>query len=228
MSISLKDLIGYHIQATDGELGKVTDVYFDDKEWAVRYLVVKLGSWMEREKVLLSPLCVKAVDSPSRRIDVSLNRQQVKNSPDIDTDKTVTMKMEADTLIYYRWPLYWSDVGIWGTTANYPGNLGKNDTGRRSNSSERGTHLRSTREVLGYSIRTPDQRLGRINDVLVQKSNWRLESLVARTRRWLPSKSVLLAPKDIQAISWKNGEFQTSLAANNIRHRPKYDHAEQT
>ena len=42
-----KDLFDYTIQATDADnIGKVHDVYFDEEEWAVRYLVVDVGSWL--------------------------------------------------------------------------------------------------------------------------------------------------------------------------------------
>ena len=41
---TMKDLQGYVIQATDGDIGHVKDVYFDDQQWVARYLVVETGS----------------------------------------------------------------------------------------------------------------------------------------------------------------------------------------
>ena len=41
-----KDLVGYGVGATDGAIGHVKDVYFDDGMWVVRYLVVDAGSWL--------------------------------------------------------------------------------------------------------------------------------------------------------------------------------------
>ena len=35
-----KDLEGSAIGATDGAIGDVKDLYFDDEEWVIRYLVV--------------------------------------------------------------------------------------------------------------------------------------------------------------------------------------------
>ena len=51
---SAKDLYGYVIRATDGEFGKVHDVYFDDRAWTVHYLVVETGDWLLGRKVLLT------------------------------------------------------------------------------------------------------------------------------------------------------------------------------
>ena len=39
-----KDLKNLAIQATDGEIGKVKDLYFDDDAWVLRYFVVETGS----------------------------------------------------------------------------------------------------------------------------------------------------------------------------------------
>lgn len=52
---TLKDLQGCAIRATDGDLGHVKDVYFDDQRWVVRYLIVKTGSPLASRKVLISP-----------------------------------------------------------------------------------------------------------------------------------------------------------------------------
>jgi hypothetical protein len=34
------------IEATDGNLGSVVDLCFDDRSWTIRYLVVDAGSWL--------------------------------------------------------------------------------------------------------------------------------------------------------------------------------------
>ena len=52
---SMNDLKGYTIGATDGEIGHVTDFFFDDQRWTVRFLVVETGSWLLSRKVLISP-----------------------------------------------------------------------------------------------------------------------------------------------------------------------------
>jgi sporulation protein YlmC with PRC-barrel domain len=53
---NVKDLQGYAIRATDGVIGEVEDMYFDDEGWAIRYLVVNTGRWLS------------CCPSPSRRL----------------------------------------------------------------------------------------------------------------------------------------------------------------
>jgi hypothetical protein len=55
MQKSTKDLKRNTIVATDGEIGKVEDFYFDDRSWTMRYLVADTGNWLLGRKVLISP-----------------------------------------------------------------------------------------------------------------------------------------------------------------------------
>ena len=43
MFYRLDKLNGLPIEATDGEVAKVNDIYFDDHRWAARYLMVETG-----------------------------------------------------------------------------------------------------------------------------------------------------------------------------------------
>src|SRR5580698_4198641 len=55
---SMQELEGFAIHATDGAIGHVSDFYFDDHTWVVRYLVVQTGSWLLSRKVLISPVAL--------------------------------------------------------------------------------------------------------------------------------------------------------------------------
>jgi len=55
MRRSVKKLFEDKLGASDGEIGHVKDFYFDDQNWAVRYLVADTGSWMPGRLVLISP-----------------------------------------------------------------------------------------------------------------------------------------------------------------------------
>ncbi len=62
MKRSVKGLVGYTMGATDGEIGKVKDFYFDDKTWTIRYLIVETGDWLYGRKVLISPQALLVAD----------------------------------------------------------------------------------------------------------------------------------------------------------------------
>src|SRR3990172_2839645 len=92
---NLKDIEKCTLHATDGDIGRVKDLYFDDHTWVVRYLIVDTGSWLSDRKVLLSPISIRKPDWPAHRLPAAVTRDQVKNSPDIDTDKPVSRQHEA-------------------------------------------------------------------------------------------------------------------------------------
>src|ERR1700678_379977 len=101
---NVKDLHGFAIRATDGELGTVDQLYFDDETWAIRYLTVETGGWLGGRPVLISPMSVIRADLEEKGLDVALTKSQVENSPDIDTHKPVSRQHEAAYNRYYGYP----------------------------------------------------------------------------------------------------------------------------
>ncbi|WP_183568557.1 PRC-barrel domain-containing protein [Mucilaginibacter sp. SP1R1] len=90
MERNIKSLIPYSIGATDGMIGEVEEFYFDDESWKIRYLIVKTGDWLAERKVLISPEAIVKQPWKEGFFPVSLTKEQVQNSPDIDTEKPVS------------------------------------------------------------------------------------------------------------------------------------------
>ena len=75
---------GFHLLATDGEVGHVDDFLIDDT-WTVRHLVADTSNWLVGQAVLIAPSSVDKIDSPGKKIRLRLSRDEVKNSPSVDT-----------------------------------------------------------------------------------------------------------------------------------------------
>ncbi|NLE01212.1 MAG: PRC-barrel domain containing protein, partial [Fibrobacter sp.] len=56
---SAKEMTGIALEAVDGTIGKLEQFFFDDQNWAVRYIVADIGSWLSAKRVLLSPASVE-------------------------------------------------------------------------------------------------------------------------------------------------------------------------
>jgi len=78
MLIKAKTLNGYNLNGLDGEIGKVKEFYFDDKHWAIRYLVVDTGSWLADRQVLISPYALGDVNQEYQNIAVHLTKSRLK------------------------------------------------------------------------------------------------------------------------------------------------------
>jgi hypothetical protein len=87
---SVKRLRGQPIVASDGAIGFIVDVYFDDRDWRVRYLVLDTGRPMPQRQVLVSPSCVVPADD--ERLHVRLSRKQVEKCPELDEDRPVFLQ----------------------------------------------------------------------------------------------------------------------------------------
>ena len=61
-------LKGFVIRASDGELGTVDQLYFDDETWAIRYLTVETGGWLGGRSVLISPISIVHTDWAAQAI----------------------------------------------------------------------------------------------------------------------------------------------------------------
>ena len=241
---NVKELSGLAVGARDGELGKVKDVYFDDQRWAIRHLVVDTGGWLMERKVLVSPRAVRGVEWDREVIDVDLTKQQVKDSPGIDTDRPVSRQHEIDYYRYFGYPNYWEGANLWGTTMlPYPwvgasadpmiaastpvdSTVAREVQGRIDEEIDRAdVHLRSCDEVSGYDILATDGSIGEVDDFVFDDENWAIRHLVVDTRKWLPGKHVLISPEQIDHVSWEEREVYVRMTRDGVKNAPEYDPA---
>ena len=103
-----REVIGYHLHATDDTLGHVEDLIIDDESWTVRYLAVDTSSWWFGGHVLISPRWIRAVRWPERMVDLSVPRDVIKHSPTWNPTYPITQAYEDDLLDYYRLRQAWS------------------------------------------------------------------------------------------------------------------------
>ena len=103
MSCNAISLIGFGIHASDGDIGTVIDLYFDDATWTVRFLVVETGSWFFAKAILLSSSVARLPDWPERRVSVTVTRKEAEESPDVGTKLPVLRLKERELGARYGW-----------------------------------------------------------------------------------------------------------------------------
>mgnify|MGYP002624559265 CR=1 FL=1 len=231
-------LIGYKIQATDGQLGKVHDFYFDDKAWRVRYLVADTGNWLPGRKVLIAPEALHKPNWAESIFPVALSKGEIKESPSIDYDQPVSLQHELALSEYYNWDPYWKDVaGIAYTQTNIYNPIRPAISTPKAKTAENtppgkaeelkkkdaDPHLRSMREVTNYDIRATDGNIGHVEGFIVDDETWHIRYLVIDTRNWLPGKKVLISPAWIADVDWNASEVAVDLNQATIKSCPEYD-----
>jgi hypothetical protein len=235
---SAKQIEGYAIGASDGSIGALHDLLIDDQSWRVRWLVVDVGYILPGRKVLLPPSILGHVNHIERQLAVRLTIDQVKHSPDIDTDAPVSRQMENSVYDYYGWSPYWSSGFYMGPYA-YPGammgapyGLGMMRDHRDQDEAAGGggkpagdPHLRSVREISGYHVHARDGDIGHVIDALVEDGDWSVRYLVADTQNWWPGKTVLLSPAWVRGVDWTTREVDVEVDRETIKDGPAYDPA---
>jgi uncharacterized protein YrrD len=242
---SMNDLEDCAIHATDGSIGEVQDFYFDDKAWVIRYLVVDTGTWLSSRKVLISPIAIGHPNWTEKILPVSITKEQVKNSPDIDTDKPVSRQHEMQYLGYYGYPYYWGGAGLWGG-GGYPGMLVTGYSGfgvtppvvrpeveeanaraEAARHRDDDPHLRSCKAVKGYHIHATDGDIGHVQGLLVDEKTWAIRYIIVDTSNWWLGHQVLIAPQWIQDVSWPDAKVSVNLTRQAVKDAPTYDAAAQ-
>jgi hypothetical protein len=98
---STREVIGYHVRATDREMGHVDDFVVDDESWAVRYIVVDTSNWWLGKKILVAPEWVTAVRWADRMASVALPREIIRQSPAWHLEIPISAPYEAQLVAYY-------------------------------------------------------------------------------------------------------------------------------
>ena len=232
MKRSIKSLEDFSLKATDGEIGEVKEFYFDDQTWTIRYLVVSTGSWLSERKVLISPKALLKPDWDNETFPVNLTKDQIKNSPDIDTDKPVSRQHEEELNAYYSWDPYWGGephgAGIFGAMPSelYESEIGEQENvemGEDFNQGNNDPHLQSTTAIKGYKIHATDGEIGEVVDYIVDDNGWKIDYLVVDAGDWLNSKKVLLPTNWISQVKWENQIVIVNVTTEQVENGPEYN-----
>jgi uncharacterized protein YrrD len=79
------EMRGFHIVATDGEIGHVDDFLIDEGSRRLSFLVVDTSNWIGGRSVLIASAAIERIDSPGKKIFVTLTRGEIEGAPAIDT-----------------------------------------------------------------------------------------------------------------------------------------------
>ena len=219
----INKLHGYVIRATDGEIGKVDEFYFDDASWRVRYLVADTGNWLTGRKVLLPVATLGPPSRESRCLTVSLTCKQVEDSPDINTEQPITRRQDEELRRHFGWAYSWAADPLLGDPAfsSTPAAMSAAMALEESPEPHGDPHLESAKDVIGYHIQAVDSEIGHVEDFLVDDRDWVLRYIAVDTG----NKKVLIAPQWVDKIEWTEEKMYVGLTRDYITGAPSFDPA---
>jgi hypothetical protein len=207
----LTDLRSCRSEATDGPIGRIDDVLFDDRQWTIRYFMIATGTWLRNRRVLLSPISVAVVDAARRQIHIDLDRRRVRGSPEIDTDSPVS---------HQKGIAFHHD----GKPVDWQADDCRRLAGQEAES--RDPHLRCAGRILGYHIAASDGLIGHVDDFLADGESWRIWRLVVDTGNSPGGRRVLLSPTHVRAIDWSASLVQVDVTRDRVHNSREFHPSE--
>lgn len=226
---SIKQLYGNKLGATDGEIGRVNDFYFDDKSRVVRYVVADTGSWLPGRQVLISPLAFGDFHQDGKVLSVNLSKKQIQDGPAMESHKPVSRQYEEEYHRYFGWPFYWEGDGLWGR-CEFPilpvppkALPPKKTVASDRNPEPADAHLRSTRAVSGYHIKASDGIIGHVCDFIMDDKSWAICQLVVKTGHRFTGKEVEIPADKIDRISYEESTVFVNLSMEAVEHSSAHE-----
>jgi len=233
MKRNLNEAIGSLVLVEDGVIGKVADFYFDDHKWTVRYVVIETGRLLNRHKVLLSPQAFKKIDWDAKEFSTNLTEEQVRNSPDIDTDKTVSRQQRLALHSYYKWPVEWGEghervvVGPVSGGA-LPIFVKLDQEGRRVSSYilKGDPHLQSFMDVSGYDAQAEyHEKIGHLESFYMDENTWIISYMLINSHKLNSGNKILISPYWVSEVSWDDSKIFVDLTIEAIKNCPEFDYS---
>ena len=210
----------------DGEAGQVEDIYFDDRSWTVRYVVVNLGRWLPGPRVFLTPRAVARIDVARERLQTTLTEAQLVGSPAGQHVRPVSRQEHAAFARDDGFPYAWHERLGWGSgllpLLRIPIPVTEPALAHSGSHPGDDPHLRSIADVSGHAIRATDGDLGRLDDFVLHQSSWTIRYAIVDPHRWRPGRRVVLPTDWIMSIEWSERVVSVDVPSATVRAAPAY------
>lgn len=220
----VQDLTKTSVYGNDGRLGTVKELYFDDYNWTVRYLVMRTGGWLMGRDVPIAPVAIADMDDANASMRINLQRKQIEQSPSIGRPEAIPRQSEEAYYKHYQWQPYWQpDTPEWGNPIVFLDDATMIINKPLLPESSEQSSIRSSAEITGYGIYAMNSEIGHLDDLVINDEDWRIQYIQVDARNWLPGKKVLVPTGRIRQIDWASRSVSVSLTRHTIESAPAYD-----
>ena len=224
MFILFSDLRGISLHTREGNEGAVDDLYFDDRDWALRYVVADVGGFFFGHRALVGIDVVGKPDMDRGEWPVELDKEALESAPRPEPEGPAGGQDRLYGAGDPYPPLILGPSGAAYTPFMAEYQLTQlrreRDAGERPEPHSE-SRLRSLEDLRGFSIRASDGAIGSAADFLVNPFDWHIRYMVVDTGDWLPGRRVVVPTEAIDSSRWDEREIAVSLTRHQIETSPE-------
>ncbi|MBD3403395.1 hypothetical protein GF420_10905 [candidate division GN15 bacterium] len=216
------------VEDSEGEAGSVADLLIDDGSWTVRYVVIDIGSWLTGRKILVPPVVVGKPDWSRSFLPMSVSRERIEQSPEIDLDQPVSRQQEERLHAHFAWQPYWAGEpsrGEFQTEMPLAEDTGDDhqDESVPMGDPAGDPDLRSYQEMVGYRVQANDGPVGGVSGIIMDDETWTIRYVIVDADEIAPGRKLLLAVDWIDRVSWDQASLYVDMRQETIKESPAYD-----
>jgi hypothetical protein len=226
---SAKEIIHYRAKTQDGKAGRAQDLYFEDRSWAIRFLLLNVGQRLLGPCVLVPPDRLGPPNNRTRCLPLAMTWQEALACASSENAQPVSHQMQHLVAALFG-GTYAQGGGpvspVHPVLTSQAAAIAEAAAGRALE----GPSLRSVHALLGYRIEALDGPLGVVEDFLIDDDEWVIRYVLVNTKTWKPGRQVLLPPSWVQAIVWSESRIHVAVRREKIRtsarfHAPSHAHS---
>lgn len=224
----VNNLYGFTVRGTDGDIGRVRGIFFDDQDWAVRFVMVDTELSLNSRWMLIAATAMQPPLWEDKALPVALSRNEVAASPRLDEPGG---PQPTPTSVYENQ----APAGAWAVATEAGARPVYSFAGRLVDShavvralrhaapewEHSSAQLLGAGEVMGYDIYARDGHVGRLMGLWASDVDWRLRFLAIDTREMAVNRPALVVMDRVQRIGWPQPRIYVDLDREDIQASPQ-------
>jgi sporulation protein YlmC with PRC-barrel domain len=226
MMVSYKQLRGFAVQALDGAAGCVHDFVFDEKTWAIRYIVYEHGVGLLSRKSMLDPEQIHKADAEGMKLNVDATSREVNKSHQsgekvLPAGKSSISRTSWEILFNQMAPAAQPDMLHATHRPPLPTEWLENAFGPNAQTDFE-TELAHASDILGYHVSSNDGKLGTVDDFIIDSSNWTVSHLVVNLAHGKNGKRILVSQEWVDWVSRKQKSISITADKQTLEACPTF------
>lgn len=200
-------LTNLNIHATDGEIGKLKDLYFNDN-WELQFIIVDTRKWLPGKKALLPFYVQEEINLEEEYIKVDRDKETIRQSPKAPEDNELISSYQGAVLDYFGWNSYKENAVLdsdHGPVTTGDGKLQNTnvppepDLAAPDISTD---NLRSMEEFMSFKVHAKDGKIGIVDNIILTEDG-KIQYLVVNSNESYVENSLYLYRTDqVTSVDW--------------------------